>query len=132
MASSILLTPSHQQFPFQNSPPHQTFQVFYHHLPCTNQIICFNFSPTSPVTTPHQTKLPIRKIPRNYDIPFTAPYKEHYDYFYNQNPKISINNFPNKRSSRWFHCSESKHHRFVRRTRRMKKIGCSRFLFSVT
>jgi hydroperoxide dehydratase len=41
--------------------------------------------PPSLSTSPHTTtKLPIRKIPGDYGIPFITPYKERLDYFYNQ------------------------------------------------
>jgi hydroperoxide dehydratase len=37
-----------------------------------------------PVAPPEPTKLPIRKVPGNYGIPFVGPIKDRLDYFYKQ------------------------------------------------
>ncbi|KAK4599610.1 hypothetical protein RGQ29_009597 [Quercus rubra] len=40
--------------------------------------------PATVVAQPEPTKLPIKKIPGNYGLPFVGPIRDRFDYFYNQ------------------------------------------------
>ncbi|CAK8569579.1 unnamed protein product [Lathyrus sativus] len=82
MASSTLSSPSlflqHQSKPSTSSHRSSTF------LPPIRSSISEKL-PSLSVTPPQPpTKLPIRKIPGDYGIPFITPYKDRLDYFYNQ------------------------------------------------
>uniref|UniRef100_A0A5B6Z867 Putative allene oxide synthase n=1 Tax=Davidia involucrata TaxID=16924 RepID=A0A5B6Z867_DAVIN len=89
MALSSLSFPSLQlQFPSQRSSNHSSTPSTRRLIvrPITASISEKSSVPPPPATgaPPEPTKLPFRKVPGNYGLPFIGPIKDRLDYFYNQ------------------------------------------------
>lgn len=85
MASSTLSTPSPNLLKHQKRPSSTTLSrrssTF---LPPIRSSVSEKPPFQVSISQPQPTKLPIRKIPGDYGIPFITPYKDRLDYFYNQ------------------------------------------------
>lgn len=85
MASSTLSTPSPNLLKHQKRPSSTTLSrrssTF---LPPIRSSVSEKPPFQVSISQPQTTKLPIRKIPGDYGIPFIQPYKDRLDYFYNQ------------------------------------------------
>ncbi|GAU15357.1 hypothetical protein TSUD_04260 [Trifolium subterraneum] len=87
MASSTLSTPSPNNYFLKHQSKLSTSSNRFKSATFLPPIKSSVSNPPPSLSTsppPHSTKLPIRKIPGDYGIPFITPYKERQDYFYNQ------------------------------------------------
>ncbi|CAA2982935.1 allene oxide synthase 1, chloroplastic-like [Olea europaea var. sylvestris] len=92
-SSSLTFSPLHLQFPSSKLPPSKPFKFesTLHPIKASvseKQSIAppaqLPSTPPATVVVPELKKLPIRKIPGNYGLPFIGPYIDRQDYFYNQ------------------------------------------------
>lgn len=84
MASSYLPFPSlqHQQFPLQRSSKYSYSRRLT--LRPITASVSEKLSVSAAVPPPESTRLPIRKVPGDYGLPFVGPLNDRLDYFYNQ------------------------------------------------
>ncbi|KAA8528600.1 hypothetical protein F0562_035955 [Nyssa sinensis] len=83
--SSVAFPPLQLQFPSQRSSKPSSNRIIVR--PITASISeKSSVPPLRPATVAptEPTKLPVRKIPGNYGLPFIGPIKDRHDYFYNQ------------------------------------------------